>query len=897
MNSTIVNSFLNRYTVLSTCFLFICIHVYGQNIVIQPYLQNVGQNEVYIMWEASNEGEGKILWGSDPFSLTNESISTTIVGSGLTKIHTAKLISLSAASKYYYRVEMEDGTQSKLYTFMTLHPLNEEQNTQFIAISDMQRDGNKPDKFREIIEEGVVPIIYSEIGDSIFDLEGILIPGDLVATGGSYSQWNNHFFSQADSITPNVPLYPVPGNHEYIGGGLPNFKKYFTLPDNGLGILEDECWFKDISNIRIIGLNSNSGTSDKNAQLNWLEEVLDSACNNEYIDFVFAELHHPYKSELWTPGENGFTGQVIDSLEQFTTQCGKASIHFFGHTHAYSRGQSRDHKHLWINVATAGGAIDNWGEFPNADYEEFVKSQDEYGFVLIEVEAGDDPLFTIRRYSRGDQDIIIDNELRDSLTVLNSDIKPQTPLNIFPNGDTLLSYCVNLKASEFYGMEDIHQASHWQVSESQNFGSGIMAEKWVQNENYYNEVNLQENDDLTDVLISGLNTTDTMFWRVRYRNQNLEWSNWSIPTFFFVQGSQDTLSDNLILNNGAENGINSWTGDIEALEQSECGSVPPFAGNYNFGVGGICQNESPIGIAKQNLNIEAYIDQIGTGKTSLGFGAQMRNFSGSDVPELYLEFYENGSLIETSPSISNNTPTWMEKMGIINVPAESDSCIVVLKGTRNAGQDNDSYFDDIKVFLLSYEACPNCYGISSVDADLDGFCDDIDCNDNNENVFPGAIELCNGIDDNCDGLADFGDTVSWTGAAGTNFWGDALNWDQEIIPLPCQHVVINANSTVVLNGEFECFSLEVGVNNQLQVGLSDVLVINSQSVNDLPSATIRGTMIINGRCELKKSQGKGFEVFGTLINNNRLNLSEIDFESIILRDGGRFDNLGKTILK
>ncbi|MFH2010379.1 MAG: putative metal-binding motif-containing protein [bacterium] len=52
----------------------------------------------------------------------------------------------------------------------------------------------------------------------------------------------------------------------------------------------------------------------------------------------------------------------------------------------------------------------------------------------------------------------------------------------------------------------------------------------------------------------------------------------------------------------------------------------------------------------------------------------------------------------------------------------------------------------------------NCNGVIDeiVDEDGDGYtnCEPIDCDDTNAEVYPGAVELCDGLDNNCDGACD-----------------------------------------------------------------------------------------------------------------------------------------------
>jgi acid phosphatase type 7 len=486
----------------------------GVVVLVAPYLQSVTTTSAYVMWE-TDVGVGSRVDYGDSSALGDmvcgnqvPTLEGTDPNGDETQVHAAQLMGLSPATTYHYRVRTGDA-ESEVVAFTTPAESAAEATIRFVAMSDSQRDDNNPGQFAEVIQQGVLR--------TTDELSLVLFPGDLVDNGWIREEWQDEFFAPAADLFASVPVYPALGNHE---GGSPFYYRYFQLPEDGL---KEHAYHVDIGNLRIVTLDSNGWQAQE--QLAWLDEQLVQACDDMELDFVFAQLHHPWLSELWTPGNTDFTGEVVERMVAFTADCGKPTIHFFGHTHGYSRGQDQDHEHVMVNVASAGGKLDRWGEHPQADYAEFSVSQDTWGFVAVDVEAGDNPSFTLRRISRGNADVPSDNEETDQLTVYRFNQAPHAPTDLSSTCDNGLLFSASAFAD---GDGQNHQATQWQVAATCSDFASPTLDRWRQQRNEFNGVDLQADDDLTNETVGELAPFDSVCWRVRYRDDGLAWSDWSV---------------------------------------------------------------------------------------------------------------------------------------------------------------------------------------------------------------------------------------------------------------------------------------------------------------------------------------------------------------------------------
>lgn len=502
--------------------------VSAQSLVIEPYLQHVTPTSVELHWESRGGGSGSLEWGTTR-QLGQRATAESLRTSGTNRLHVVTLRGLSPDTRYYYRVRVA-GAATQVFDLRTLPSSYAEADLRMVVMSDMQRDGARPRVFETLVQRGLLPLVSESARARGRAPAMALLAGDLVRHGQRYDVWNEELFRPLREFSRHVPLYAVAGNHDEDS---PHYFRYFTLPNNGSPQHSERWWWQDFSNVRVIGLDSNERYRNRE-QLAWLEHTLNDACAAAHVDFVFATMHHPEKSELWPSGEEPYSGRIAREIERFSETCKKPSTIFTGHTHAYARGHDRDRPVTYVSVASAGGNLDQVGEYRARDYPEYVTSQDDYGYVLVDVHAGSAPWFRLQRISMGDTRHQRDNELRDEVIVRRHDAPPVAPEPMWPRNELVHPRNLTLTISRFSDNDgDRYGATRWQVSDGSCDFSSPLVDTWHQADRdaagrpYDTREHGENYLHLTEVTWGA-----SYCYRARVRDSSLSWSEWSKPQRF-----------------------------------------------------------------------------------------------------------------------------------------------------------------------------------------------------------------------------------------------------------------------------------------------------------------------------------------------------------------------------
>tara|TARA_B100000959_G_scaffold273797_1_gene324765 strand:- start:63 stop:917 length:855 start_codon:yes stop_codon:yes gene_type:complete len=230
-------------------------------------------------------------------------------------------------------------------------------------------------------------------------------------------------------------------------------------------------------------------------------------------------------------------------------------------------------------------------------------------------------------------------------------------------------------------------------------------------ENWYYNANTQESVELTQIIISGLNGNSSYCWQVRYRDTSLGWSDWSEPLSFDTGESQ--YSENLLLNPGAEQGTLGWMvteGYMESLEAYTCDGIEPHSGDYYFIVGALCNTVS-YSEAYQEVDVSEYADCIDQGLAFANYGGYLSDWGSSDHPEMTVAFIdEDGNEIFRPEPFGTYNAFWTLFSEQHEIPMGTRFIQTILMGTRYAGDDNDSYFDDLFLKIWQNQSCMDMLG-------------------------------------------------------------------------------------------------------------------------------------------------------------------------------------------
>jgi hypothetical protein len=553
-----------------------------EELYMTSYLQTPTPTSIYISWHENNSTESVVEYGlSEDLGLVQTGSHYEFFDSRIW--HTVQLSGLSSNTKYYYKC-VSDTASSEVRSFRT-QPDSGSGHIRFAVYGDNRTDIAMHTEIVHALKETVEEDYNEELEDY---LNVVLNVGDIVTYGWTLSQYENEYFNPVSSVSKNVPFMISIGNHEAEADYFYDYMKYEDIQGD-----EGEKYFSfQIESIIFISLNSNT---QGDAQLNWLENELNVAEQNDDVSWIFAFLHHPGRSEIWPDGN---TGWVQNYVIPMLAESEKTEGLFYGHSHNYERGLW-DSGNLRLLLAGGGGsALDRWGMYANQeDYHEIQRAHDYYGYTIFDVDL-DDNSYKADSYSLGHNDLPMDNVIFDSFSRYRNANPPETPAALSPVG---ISSDI-LVASPFTSEADIC-SSQFQLTEVPNEWSDCLLNEIKHWENVYGDsgapnyipIDLNEDIQLNRLSAENLQLGSTYWWRMRYRDQNLKWSDWSLPAEFTYDGVIESAEFTADITEGntpldvrftdlSLDNVSVWDWDLDGDGQTDSYERDPVFNYSNSGV-------------------------------------------------------------------------------------------------------------------------------------------------------------------------------------------------------------------------------------------------------------------------------------------------------------------------
>jgi hypothetical protein len=506
-----------------------------------PYLQAPDSNSIMVSWITDFEIESAVEYGIDENNLNQKSIGISTKLEENHTIYQVKINDLNPDTFYYYRTK-SGNTYSEIFRFKTqVDFTTTDKKLRFIVIGDHQRFD---EAYPNLVEKATVKALELWNGNSIEETVNFVMNlGDQVHNGGELSHYRIHHFFKSSPLASRVPFTTVLGNHEFCGD--PEAKNYFAHFDysslNYKGIKpkntdnETEYYSFRIGKALFLHLNSNSNCVD---QTQFVSQIIQKADKDDEIDWIFAAAHHPPRAEQLKKDGNDYICNVIIPILQSSA---KTSIYFAGHAHLYARGANRNQR---IHEIINGGASwdQYWTDAPDAVtlYEDVQKTLEAHVFQLVELDFETNKI-VVNTYSTGNAKRSKPLYLLDSFYKKINENPPEKPFIL--NIDTKIKLPYTFNGSPYIGKEPFN-SSEYQIIKHSGDNQEIALSKKRDFEKYFGSsgepdfepINIHNSISILDFTLEKPDVQPGKYGvKLRYRDQNLSWSEWSEEKLFILE--------------------------------------------------------------------------------------------------------------------------------------------------------------------------------------------------------------------------------------------------------------------------------------------------------------------------------------------------------------------------
>lgn len=502
-----------------------------------------------VNWKTSSNNETTVFYGTSPTNLNVTVTGTTNIftDTGYSNnyfYHTAKITNLQPNTKYYYKTKTGT-TESAVYNFRTLplpgQAVTTDGKIRFLIMGDNQLK-NEPrydslnlHAYKKIKER------FGANNDPSDNIALTFMVGDQVDVG-SLDHYENVHFKKNQKLSPYLPIQTTVGNHETYGTlGMSSYYAHFFIDElsyKNISSGNENYYAQQAGNVLFVSLSSEHTGS---AQQTWLQQILAAAATDNTVQWIISLSHRPYQAEQYV---GDISTWVRNTAVPMLTASDKYVMHIGAHHHLYHRGQLKNSPNY--QIISGGTAWDQyWGMSNEQDFDDVQKTLTDWTYQIIEVDVNTGKM-DIESYSIGGIYQQKNSVTVDSFHRYKNQVKPTKPsvTNTFTAPVTLP---LTLNGSAFTTTTtELLNTTQFLISKTADF-SVIDKEFYRDYENWFGKdgsgnpditKNLNAGVDITKATIAANSITNGIYYvKVRYRDRNLEWSEWSDVKSFEVTGS------------------------------------------------------------------------------------------------------------------------------------------------------------------------------------------------------------------------------------------------------------------------------------------------------------------------------------------------------------------------